>query len=444
MKNNKQNVIVTIFAMALMSLFSISAYAVPPANDNFANAEIINGIQVHITRTNTEATKEVGEPNHANNSGGKSVWFKWTAPMSRNMIFTTNRSSNNIDTLIHIYSGTALDNLQTRNFNNDINSLNNRRSLARTFVNQGTTYYIVIDGNNDGQTIADGTFLLDIQPSLTYQGADYDADGMTDFSVFRPSTGTWLIDGSTRSITKQWGTNGDIPVVSSLSNGLNEYNVFRPTTGIWYYQSFVISVYTSWGTNGDIPVPESFGGDAVSYFTVFRPSNGGWYIYFSPADQRYYQFGLQGDIPVAGQYSPDGVADIAVFRPSNGVWYFIKRQSGNTNADSYSAVKFGQQGDKPVPADFDGDGIIDVAVYRPTTGDWWVLRSSDSQVQTFHWGIAEDIPTTGDYDGDGKFDYAVFRPSTATWYVNRSSDNSVQIKQFGQTGDIPMTSNYGK
>src|SRR5213593_4436723 len=59
---------------------ALPAYATAPNNDNFAAAQAITGTSGSITGTNVEATKEAGEPNHAGNAGGKSVWYSWTAP----------------------------------------------------------------------------------------------------------------------------------------------------------------------------------------------------------------------------------------------------------------------------------------------------------------------------------------------------------------------------
>jgi hypothetical protein len=448
MKQDKQiksvNIITKLFALTIVICgFALGAFAAPPANDAFANAEVVSGMQIHVTRTNAEATKEAGETNHANNQGGKSVWFKWVAPMSRVMSFTTNRSATNLDTLIHVYSGTTLNNIFSVTLNNNIGSPN-LRSFARTRVIQGATYYIAIDGNFANNQIAEGTFLLDIQPSFQFQGADFDSDGMTDFSYFRSIDGTWnVFNSSAQQIsTLRWGTNGDIPLVYSNSgSGQNEYTVFRPSDGIWYQSSCCTTNYTHWGTAGDIPVPTNFSGDSNTQIAVFRPSSGAWFISGLSVNGTYYKFGQSGDVPLPGQYSPDGYADVAVFRPSNGTWYFVNRISNIQNTDTYRQVQFGQQGDKPVPADYDGDGVLDVAVFRPSNGVWYVLQSSDNQVKAFQWGIAEDIPTTGDYDGDGKFDYAVFRPSNGTWYAYRSGDNSMQAKQFGQIGDVPVTAN---
>ncbi len=276
-----------LFILAIIICgFTLNAFSATPANDNFANAEVV-GIQVHITRTNVEATKEAGEPNHANNVGGKSVWFKWIAPMSRVMSFTTNRSAINIDTLLHVYRGTALNNLLNTTINNSIGS-GNLRSFTRVRVVQGTTYFIAIDGSFVNNQTAEGTFQLDIQPSFEFQGADYDSDGMTDFSYFRPSDGTWnVFNSSAQQITTyRWGTNGDIPLVYSGNGaGSNEFTVFRPSDGIWYQTTCCPGGYTHWGTAGDIPIPASFGGDkAINVEYRKRPKN------FRRQDKRFNNF----------------------------------------------------------------------------------------------------------------------------------------------------------
>jgi len=432
--------------VTVINLFmAVGIFAAPPTNDGFASAETVSGMQVHITRTNVEATKEPGEPAHGFNEGGSSVWFKWTAPMSRLMTFTTNRSSTNLDTIIHIYRGTSVNALTSQTFSNNINSPSNLKDFLRFEAVQGTTYYIAVDGFKNGTAPpTTGVFMLDIQPAFPFQGADFDEDGMTDLSVFRPVNGTWYIDGTSRSDTRQWGANGDIPLISSYSGSASTgYTVYRPTDNTFYFQAYSSSGengYFNFGSAGDIPVTANFFSADQTDYAVFRPSTGTWYLNQFTSFQTY-RFGINGDIPVVGNYSPDWFSDIAVFRPSNGTWYFMIRQSANQSTDTFRAVQFGQQGDKPVPADYDGDGLLDVAVYRPSTGTWWVLQSSNNQATAFKWGIAEDIPTTGDFDGDGKFDYAVFRPSQGTWYVRRSSNNSLQTKQFGQSGDIPVTAN---
>jgi len=42
---------------------------------------------------------------------------------------------------------------------------------------------------------------------------DYDNDAKTDIAVWRPSDGTWWIQGSSGGVTvTQWGASGDVPL----------------------------------------------------------------------------------------------------------------------------------------------------------------------------------------------------------------------------------------
>jgi Fibronectin type III domain len=52
----------------------------PPANDNFAHAQVITGTSGSVSGTNVGATLEPGEQNIQDNAGGASVWYKWTVP----------------------------------------------------------------------------------------------------------------------------------------------------------------------------------------------------------------------------------------------------------------------------------------------------------------------------------------------------------------------------
>ena len=55
--------------------------AVPsPENDEFANATPLSGLSASGSGSNFDATSEPGEPNHAGNAGGHSLWWRWTAP----------------------------------------------------------------------------------------------------------------------------------------------------------------------------------------------------------------------------------------------------------------------------------------------------------------------------------------------------------------------------
>src|SRR5207253_5506728 len=51
-----------------------------PINDTFLRAIALTGTPGTVTGSTTNATKELGEPFHAGNEGGKSVWWRFRAP----------------------------------------------------------------------------------------------------------------------------------------------------------------------------------------------------------------------------------------------------------------------------------------------------------------------------------------------------------------------------
>ncbi len=279
--------------------------------------------------------------------------------------------------------------------------------------------------------------IVNNNPIFNNANADFDGDGKTDVSLFRPSNGTWYSLNSSNGQAKiqPFGTNGDIPTPEDFDgDGKTDIGVFRPSNGVWYYFRSLDNTVgiAQFGATNDVPSAGDFDGDSKADIAVFRPSTGVWYILNSTNSQaQITQFGLNNDIPTNGDFDGDGKDDIAVFRPSNGVWYRLN--SGNS---SFSAVQFGANGDVPATGDFDGDNKNDQAVYRPSMGVWYILNSGNSSTRITQFGIDGDIPVVGDYDRSGNSDLAVFRPSSGTWYLLQA-DNSTYIAPFGVTGDLP-------
>ena len=165
--------------------------------------------------------------------------------------------------------------------------------------------------------------------------ADFDGDGDTDRSIYRPSTGQWFVHG--------------------IANGLIQF-----------------------GSDGDIPVPGDYDGNGLTDRAVYRPSTGQWFVH-GIADG-YLQFGSPGDVPVPGDYDGNGTTDRAVYRPSTGQWFVHGIAAG--------LIQFGSTGDVPVPGDYDGNGLTDRAVYRPSTGQWFVHGIAAGLIQ---YGSTGDI-----------------------------------------------------
>ncbi len=217
-------------------------------------------------------------------------------------------------------------------------------------------------------------------------------------------------------------------------DGKADVSVFRPSNGGWYIdQSMNGFTGIAFGQAGDKITPADYDGDGKTDVAVFRPSNGTWYLNRSQLGFTAVGFGIAEDIPQPADFDNDGKAELAVFRPSNGYWYVL-----NLVNNQFSFVQFGQTGDKPVVSDYDGDGIADYAVYR--NGSWYIQRSSQGFFQ-IQFGEAADRPVPADYDGDGRADVAVFRPSNGTWHLNRSTAGFAGMP-FGISTDVPAPADY--
>ncbi|MCW5948863.1 MAG: VCBS repeat-containing protein [Pyrinomonadaceae bacterium] len=228
------------------------------------------------------------------------------------------------------------------------------------------------------------------------------------------------------------------PMFDFDGDGKTDPSVYRPSNGVWYLsrsaQGFAAYQF---GLSSDILTPEDFDGDNKTDLAVFRPSNGVWYVLRS-SDFTFYGagFGTTGDIPAPGDYDGDGRADTVVYRPSQGIWYLQRSTAG------FSAIAFGVAEDKPAIGDFDGDGKADISVYRPSSGNWFRMNSSNNSFTAVQFGAAGDKIVPADYTGDGKTDIAVWRPSNGTWYIFRSEDQNVYGVSFGVNGDIPSPGDY--
>ena len=113
------------------------------ANNDFVDAQALAGADATATGTNVDATKESGEPDHAGEVGGKSVWYSWTP--QEGGATTIDTQGSDFDTLLAVYSGDAVNSLSAVASNNDDSGAQSTVSFIAT---AGNTYRIALDGSN--------------------------------------------------------------------------------------------------------------------------------------------------------------------------------------------------------------------------------------------------------------------------------------------------------
>ena len=117
---------------------------VPPTNDDFSTPTVLTGDSGSTNVDNTYATAETGEPSHAGFPASHSVWYQWTAPSDGevtldtigslsvatnylesidafdDLIITTNIATNNLDTVLAVYTGNSVSTLSQVAANDDL------------------------------------------------------------------------------------------------------------------------------------------------------------------------------------------------------------------------------------------------------------------------------------------------------------------------------------
>jgi subtilisin-like proprotein convertase family protein len=225
-------------------------------------------------------------------------------------------------------------------------------------------------------------------------------------------------------------------------DGRTDLSVFRGSEGNWYLNRSTAGFgVINFGVSSDVITPGDIDGDGKTDEAVFRPSatvgTPDFFVLRSSTNTvNGVEWGTTGDTPVVADYDGDNLDDFAIWRASTGD-FFVKHSATNTIRHH----NLGSASDKVVSADYNGDGKTDFAVFRPSTGTWFVSDNATNTITTTVWGVSTDIPVFADYDGDGKDDVAVFRPSNGTWYI-RNSGGSISYIPFGSAADVPVPGDY--
>ncbi|MFN6962811.1 MAG: M36 family metallopeptidase [Pyrinomonadaceae bacterium] len=299
----------------------------------------------------------------------------------------------------------------------------------------GVTASIQNAGTGSNNTAVTESF---VSPNAAETAADFDGDGRTDVSVFRPSDGVWYqLRSNGGFAAAAWGSAGDQLVPADYDGDQRtDLAIFRATTDPAQADFYILNSSTStvsfvsWGGLGDTAVRGDFDGDGRADQAVFRSGENRFWVRQSSNGALLLSRPFADATPVAGDYDGDAKTDFAVY--GGGRWSI---SLSSTSHQSGRGDVWGLATDKLVPGDYDGDLKTDLAVFRPSDSVWYI-RGSAGVDRFVQFGVSTDHPVTGDFDGDSRADIAVFR-SDGTWYVNRSSAGFFAV-QFGMNGDVPL------
>ncbi len=183
---------------------TLTVLPVPPANDNFLSRTPLITATTALGYT-VGATREAAEPKHASTSGGRSIWWSWTAPSTGN--FQVQVTATNLASLVAaVYVGNAVgalteveSGLGTSVPANGINL----STIVFTFpAVAGRSYAVVVD---QGGGVA-GFVTVSVNPTgtLALGNFNFNAAGSFGFSFSAPAGARYEIQGSNDLIT--WTT----------------------------------------------------------------------------------------------------------------------------------------------------------------------------------------------------------------------------------------------
>jgi hypothetical protein len=149
------------YAWLVLTVVSVpfAASAAPP-NDHFAGAALLEGRSGEVEGTSEGATREAGEPMIDGYEGGRSVWWRWTAPATEDV--TVHTFGSDFDTILGVYTGTAVNALQLVAENDDPDVGDGLHSVAVFSAVAGRVYHFAVDGVylEDGPGAESGDIVL--------------------------------------------------------------------------------------------------------------------------------------------------------------------------------------------------------------------------------------------------------------------------------------------
>lgn len=249
-----------VLALAPASATAAPAPETAPTNDAFSSVETLTPRSGEVAGTNVGATKQAGEPDHAGDPGGASVWYRWTSDIDGFATFGV-CGDVELSPVLAVYTGTSVGGLT------EVGSSNHPcLSDLVIEVQGGTTYRIAVDG-----------FLFDAlemgEFTLRWAGPEPGAQ-RPDVLVRSGRSGPWLGDdiynttgarqtstasvrpGGSATFSFKYQNDGDgdttrIRGSASNSQFLVTYQAYRP-------DGVAVDITAAFTTGETIPFPAGF------------------------------------------------------------------------------------------------------------------------------------------------------------------------------------------
>ncbi len=190
-----------------------------PFNDDFARRAVFVGEAGSARSSAQFSTRETGEPTEAGSAATGSVWWTWTAPRGGSLTLDTAASA--FDTVLTVYTGTALGALTRVATNDNESAAVNTSKLTLTVV-AGTTYQIAVES----KAAASGLVAL----RFALQSSN------DDFASAQLVTGrSWSVRSDNRTATRE---TGEPRIRNNIGGASVWYRWVAPATRRYHLASF--------------------------------------------------------------------------------------------------------------------------------------------------------------------------------------------------------------
>lgn len=254
----------------LFAMYWSQGTAATPNNDNFANAQLLTGAGGTRFSNNFNSTVEAGEPAHAGLAPATTVWYRWLAPSSGKVVFSTFTPSaeTTFDTVLAVYQGTTLSGLRTIVSNNDYAAQLSPQSFLEFEATAGQLYYIAVGGRTSSST---GFFRLNYSlggyaGTFGFTQSVYEANENEGTAAANSNMRPHDIPGARITITRRDGYSGRMIVkyrvldTATATNGLHySFPATDPTSedtaGGFAFRTYTNSViFDDWQTSASFLV----------------------------------------------------------------------------------------------------------------------------------------------------------------------------------------------